>query len=106
MERAGLHDGAEVIRGRTLAQCRMDVFCDPVLIRELAEPGSDGRHGVNFVARPPREIIREIARIHAVLRRVEPSQYYYPLPDLHLTVFEISHGLKSEEAAFVAENAG
>jgi len=84
----------------------MDVFCDPVLIRELAEPGSDVRHGVNFVARPPREIISEITRIQAMLRRVEPGQYYYPSPDLHLTVFEISQSLKPEEAAFVAESAG
>src|SRR5207302_8772154 len=35
--------------------------------------------------------------------RTEPDQYYYPSPDLHLTVFEICHSLYWEEAAAIAE---
>jgi hypothetical protein len=81
----------------------MEVFCDPVLIRELEEPGSDVRHGVNLIARPPRQIMTEIERIQEAMRRVEPDQYYYPLPDLHVTAFEIAHSVRPEEAEVVAK---
>jgi hypothetical protein len=83
----------------------MEFFYDPVLIRELDEPGSDVRHGVNLIARPPRQIMAEMQRFYASMRRVEPNQYYYPLADLHLTVFEISHSVRPQEAEVVAKRA-
>jgi hypothetical protein len=39
------------------------------------------------------------------MRRVEPEQYYYPLRDLHLTAFEISHSVRPEEAEVIANRA-
>jgi 2'-5' RNA ligase len=81
----------------------MDVFCDPILIEELSKPGSDPRHGVNLIARPPREFAQHIRSLQDELRRIEPDQYYYPAPDLHLTILEIGHSMKAEDAAAVGE---
>ena len=80
-----------------------EVFCDPALIRELAEPGSDVRCGVNLICRPPREVTSLILELQNQLRRTEPDQYYYPPTDLHLTVFEICHSLDWKEAGNIAE---
>src|SRR5262249_17342109 len=79
------------------------IFCDPVLIREVAEPGSDVRCGVNLICRPSREVASLILDLQNRLRHPEPDQYYYPLTDLHLTVFEICHSLNCKEAEAIAD---
>jgi hypothetical protein len=70
---------------------------DDILRRELQAPGFDRRCGVNLICRPPREIIHCVGGIQACLAAVEPDQYYYPAGDLHLTLFEISHGEPLED---------
>jgi 2'-5' RNA ligase len=76
----------------------MRIVCDEILIQELRSPGADVRCGVNFISRPPQDIIRRISAIQAIVRQREPDQYFYPAADLHLTVFEIAHSLKPQEA--------
>jgi 2'-5' RNA ligase len=61
---------------------------DPHLIQELSASGSDQRHGVNLIARPPPPIVSCIQAIQERLREREPDQYYYPVDDLHLTLIE------------------
>lgn len=80
-----------------------DVVCDPILIRELDKAGSDLRCGVNLICRPPNDVSAFIFDLQNELRAIEPDQYYYPLPDLHLTLFEIAHSLKPDAAAQIGE---
>jgi hypothetical protein len=58
----------------------------------LKAPGSDQRFGVNIIARPTSFLKNQILAVQTELRKVAPSQYYYPASDLHLTVVEISSG--------------
>ncbi|MCI6464320.1 MAG: 2'-5' RNA ligase family protein [Lactobacillus johnsonii] len=50
---------------------------------------SDTRMGLTLVIRPTMEIQNEIERVISELRRIEPSQYYYPREDFHITLFDI-----------------
>lgn len=65
---------------------------DYTLAAEIDNPGSDQRHGVNLITRPPHNIKEYILSIQNYLReRVGTTgQYYYPLDDLHVTLVEIS----------------
>jgi hypothetical protein len=71
---------------------------DEILKKELRSPGSDVRHGVNIIARPPMGLRNQIVALQNELKRVEPKQYFYPAADLHLTFIEICSGLDRAEA--------
>jgi 2'-5' RNA ligase len=79
------------------------VICDPILIRELDKAGSDLRCGVNLICRPPNDFSALIFELQNKLKQIEPDQYYYPLTDLHLTLFEVAHSLKPDAAALIGE---
>lgn len=68
----------------------LGVCPDPILLQELKYPGSDGRCGVNFMARPPDDVLEYISRLQADLILRQPRQYFYPSADIHLTVLEVS----------------
>ncbi|GGG43064.1 2'-5' RNA ligase family protein [Hymenobacter glacieicola] len=55
----------------------------------LNAPEQDARRGLTLLARPPAGITTRIAAVLADLRRAEPDQYYYPAPDIHLTILSI-----------------
>jgi 2'-5' RNA ligase len=88
-------EGAQRLRERGAA-------IDGILVRELREPGSDERHGVTIVCRPPREVAEAIGEVQRGLRQLEPDQYYYPGADLHLTLLEVRHSQPREAAESVA----
>jgi 2'-5' RNA ligase len=75
---------------------------DEVLVKELEQPGSDQRGGVNLICRPEEQILEHIQSIQAYLRMHEPLQYYYPRSDLHLTLFEICHSRTLDQASKIA----
>jgi hypothetical protein len=78
------------------------VNVDDTLVKELESPGEDNRSGVNLVCRPPDQVLDYISAIQEWLRVIEPGQYYYPLSDTHLTLFEVCHSRGLEDAAFIA----
>lgn len=43
----------------------------------LKNPGTDQRHNVNIVARPPKHIQELVKTIQDELRKLDPHQYYY-----------------------------
>lgn len=75
---------------------------DDALRTEMITPGSDERCGVNIVARPNGITLKVIREIQERLRSVEPSQYYYPSSDLHLTYLEVCHSRGQREVDEVA----
>lgn len=81
----------------------LGVAPDTVLRQELERPGADTRHGVNLVAKPSRSVATTIIHLQDTLRDREPSQYYYPDRDLHLTVVELCYGRDAEETARIAD---
>ncbi len=78
------------------------IVLDEVLIRELREKGSDIRHGVNLICLPNQTIVNQITTLQRQLFQYEPTQYYYPGRDLHLTLIEICHSRAEEEAQHLA----
>ncbi len=65
---------------------------DERLLEELRSPGADNRFGVNVIARPPAAVRKLIRDLQTQIQKRDPGQYFYPEPDLHLTVFEIVSG--------------
>jgi 2'-5' RNA ligase len=55
---------------------------DPWLIQATL----DERRGLTLRARPPAHIIARIQELVAAFQQVEPDQYYYPGPEIHLTI--------------------
>ncbi|MCB9298307.1 MAG: mutarotase [Lewinellaceae bacterium] len=49
----------------------------------------DKRYGITLLARPGGEAKEKIQNIIEAFRQVAPHQYYYPAPDLHLTILSI-----------------
>lgn len=62
---------------------------DDYAIDELIHSPNDNRFGITLLIRPPQEVKNEIQRFLKDLRAVEPNQYYYPNPDIHITVMSI-----------------
>ena len=56
---------------------------------KLIDSVKDYRFGVTLVAKPSIEIEREVMKMLADLRKMEPDQYYYPAADQHVTVLSI-----------------
>jgi len=50
---------------------------------------NDTRRGITILVRIPDNIKREISSFLSTLEHLEPSQYYYPLSDLHVTILSI-----------------
>ena len=92
---------ADVRRGQP-ALGESDCRIDGILVRELAEPGSDQRFGVNLVCRPSRAVRSAVEVVQGHLRQLEPDQYYCPLPDLHMTLVEICHSQTLRTARNIA----
>lgn len=57
---------------------------DPLLTAK-----DDSRYGVTLLARPSVQVKQQIQHSLAELMQLEPEQYYYPAPDLHLTVLSL-----------------
>ncbi len=62
---------------------------DDYTIDELIHSPNDNRFGITFLIRPPQEVKNEIQKFLNELRAVEPNQYYYPNPDIHITIMSI-----------------
>ncbi|RXM47584.1 2'-5' RNA ligase family protein [Flavobacterium sp. YO12] len=50
---------------------------------------SDSRFGITLLTRPNEKVNTEIQQFLDKLKAVEPSQYYYPNSDIHITVLSI-----------------
>jgi 2'-5' RNA ligase len=55
----------------------------------LLDSAHDTRRGITLVARPPTHIKTVIEDILTDFQQLEPSQYYYPASDIHLTILSI-----------------
>ncbi len=55
----------------------------------LIDSGQDTRRGITLLARPPAHITEAIEQLLADFQGSEPSQYYYPATDVHLTILSI-----------------
>lgn len=77
---------------------------DEILRSELEAPGSDQRGGVNLIVRPLADVLGRASRIQSRLQALEPSQYYCPPGDIHLTLVEICHSRTLSEARTLAES--
>lgn len=55
----------------------------------LLDSPLDDRRGITLLTRPPAAITDDIADVIADFQRTEPAQYYYPTPDIHLTILSI-----------------
>jgi len=49
----------------------------------------DNRRGLSLVIRPDEEVCRNIEKFNGELREFDPTQYYQPISDLHVTVLSI-----------------
>lgn len=58
-------------------------------IDSLLDSQQDTRRGLTLLARPPAAVAEAITTLLSELQQVEPAQYYYPAPDLHLTVLSL-----------------
>jgi 2'-5' RNA ligase len=52
----------------------------------LTQGALDERRGLTLRARPPALLTARIQEVVAAFQQLEPDQYYYPAPELHLTV--------------------
>ncbi|MBG9375171.1 mutarotase [Panacibacter sp. DH6] len=55
----------------------------------LIDSVKDHRFGVTLVAKPSGNVKKNIHQMLLDLRAIEPGQYYYPTPDIHVTVLSI-----------------
>lgn len=57
---------------------------DPLINSE-----NDNRYGITLLARPSKEVKRNISTTLEEIRSIAPHQYYYPKSDLHVTILSI-----------------
>jgi 2'-5' RNA ligase len=55
----------------------------------LLDSEHDTRRGITLLARPPARITSLIEALLADFQQLEPTQYYYPTSDIHLTILSI-----------------
>jgi len=55
----------------------------------LIDSTADRRFGITLLIRPPENVKNRIQLFLDELKRVDPSQYYYPNSDIHITVMSI-----------------
>ncbi|KAF2271566.1 uncharacterized protein EI97DRAFT_437751 [Westerdykella ornata] len=88
-------------KGKLLSNDFPGVNIDPILLRltdQTIEPGYvDPRHCLVFWARPPQHIKGLIGKIQKELLTVAPNLWPMPLPNLHMTVLEITHSRTAPE---------
>lgn len=53
------------------------------------DSGNDTRYGITLLARPSGQVKSAISSMLEEIKSVAPNQYYYPPPDMHLTVLSI-----------------
>lgn len=82
MNLAAHYDAMRAEASRQLANGAVEL--DPLL-----DAPHDTRRGLTLLARPPAAITAAIEAVLADFQRVEPTQYYYPASDIHLTVLSI-----------------
>lgn len=58
-------------------------------VDKLIDSTTDKRFGITLLIRPPQKIKSEIKKVLAKVKEVEPDQYFYPEPDMHITVMSI-----------------
>jgi len=76
------YDAMRATALRQLAQGQAEL--DPLLDSPL-----DDRRGITLLARPPAAITAAITAVMADFHTDDPAQYYYPTPDIHLTILSI-----------------
>ncbi|MDT0676600.1 2'-5' RNA ligase family protein [Autumnicola musiva] len=55
----------------------------------LIDSPLDKRFGITLLLRPPKETTYNIQNLLSDLKEINPSQYYYPNSDIHITVMSI-----------------
>ena len=55
----------------------------------LIDSPHDTRRGLTLLTRPPATITAAIQEMLAEFQAIDPAQYYYPTPDIHLTLLSI-----------------
>ena len=65
------------------------IVSDDYQIDGLIDSPSDNRFGITLLIRPGIHVKNEIQKFLDELKAVEPYQYYYPNPDIHMTVMSI-----------------
>ncbi|WP_439880280.1 2'-5' RNA ligase family protein [Pontibacter sp. MBLB2868] len=58
-------------------------------VDDLIDSSSDNRFGITLLIRPTRQIKSSIQAFMDELKAANPTQYYYPLSDVHITVMSI-----------------
>lgn len=58
-------------------------------VDNLIDSPSDSRLGITLLIRPNEQIKAKFQEFISELKNVEPSQYYYPSSDLHITTLSI-----------------
>jgi len=58
-------------------------------IDNLIDSKSDKRLGITLLIRPSIEVKNKIQKFLYELKKIEPNQYYYPNPDIHITIMSI-----------------
>jgi 2'-5' RNA ligase len=62
---------------------------DEAELDPLIDSPHDTRRGLTLLTRPPAAITAAIGEILTEFQSVDPAQYYYPAPDIHLTILSI-----------------
>lgn len=55
----------------------------------MIDSSSDDRFGISAIIRPPLKVRESIQGFLEELKQIDPSQYYYPGSDMHITVMSI-----------------
>eukprot|EP00026_Physarum_polycephalum_P007195 Phypoly_transcript_07252.p1 GENE.Phypoly_transcript_07252~~Phypoly_transcript_07252.p1 ORF type:complete len:280 (+),score=20.82 Phypoly_transcript_07252:808-1647(+) len=79
------------------------VSLDPILQQEILHSGSDQRHNVNIVARPPKHIRELIKDVQRQLSILEPAHYYYAEDSLHFTFVDVQNSLTQDTATQIGQ---
>tara|TARA_R110000868_G_scaffold32076_1_gene117063 strand:+ start:9196 stop:9885 length:690 start_codon:yes stop_codon:yes gene_type:complete len=58
-------------------------------IDPLIDSESDQRRGITLLIRPNDLVKKEISKFTTELHKIDPTQYYYPLSDIHITIMSI-----------------
>ncbi|KAM3075203.1 hypothetical protein ACMFMG_007347 [Clarireedia jacksonii] len=97
-------------KAKILASDFQELIIDPVLQKledPTIEPGYvDPRNCLVFWARPPAHIRSLVGKIQQKLQDFAPKLWLMPVPNLHLTVLEITHSLTSPEITSIISNLG
>ncbi|MDP4186019.1 MAG: mutarotase [Bacteroidota bacterium] len=56
---------------------------------DLIDSSSDNRLGLTLLIRPDEQVKNQIQKFLSELKAIEPTQYYYPNSDIHITVLSI-----------------